>query len=540
MLRRGVPVREIGGRLVTTVYRPAARPVRRRPAGTARKLAHLLRRPPAARTPAWQEQFTGVPAAAAAKIGREFAANAEESGGRSMIIMGAGTNHWFHSDTIYRAFLALTTLTGCQGVNGGGWAHYVGQEKLRPVTGWSTLAFGARLGPPAAADDPDRVLVPAHRPVALRPHDGRGASRRRWAPAGSPGRRPRTCSPQSARMGWMPSHPTFDRNPLDLADEIAASGQSPAEYVVERLKIGELRFACEDPDAPENFPRVLTIWRANLLGSSSKGNEYFLKHLLGTDSSLRATEAPPEARPQDVVWHEQAPTGKLDLLVNLDFRMTSTTVYSDVVLPAATWYEKHDLNTTDMHPFVHSFNPAIAPPWQTRTDFAIFKALSEEFSRQAATHLGVRKDLVAAPLTHDTPDEYANPHGIVRDWKAGECDPVPGVTHAQARGRRARLRRRRGEVGGAGAAGREARAADQGHGVDAGQGGRLPARQERRGARRRWRTAGRRWPATSTGARRSSRSPAPRTAGWRRRRSSGSRSAPGCGWPTSRPSTRAS
>ena len=59
-----------------------------------------------------------------------------------MIIMGAGTNHWFHSDTIYRAFLALTTLTGCQGVNGGGWAHYVGQEKCRPVTGWAQLAFG--------------------------------------------------------------------------------------------------------------------------------------------------------------------------------------------------------------------------------------------------------------------------------------------------------------------------------------------------------------------------------------------------------------
>ena len=24
---------------------------------------------------------------------------------------------------------------------------------------------------------------------------------------------------QSARLGWMPSYPTFDRNPLDLADE---------------------------------------------------------------------------------------------------------------------------------------------------------------------------------------------------------------------------------------------------------------------------------------------------------------------------------
>ena len=106
--------------------------------------------------------------------------------------------------------------------------------------------------------------------------------------------------------------------------------------------------------------------------------------------------------------------------------MTSTTVYSDIVLPAATWYEKHDLSSTDMHPFVHSFNPAIAPPWQTRTDFDTFGASSVEFSRLAATHLGVRTDLVAVPLAHDTPDETANPRGIVRDWKAGECDPVPG------------------------------------------------------------------------------------------------------------------
>ena len=62
-----------------------------------------------------------------------------------MILMGAGTNHWFHSDQTYRTFLALTMLTGCQGVNGGGWAHYVGQEKCRPVTGWATLAFGSGL-----------------------------------------------------------------------------------------------------------------------------------------------------------------------------------------------------------------------------------------------------------------------------------------------------------------------------------------------------------------------------------------------------------
>ena len=75
------------------------------------------------------------------RVAREFARNAERTNGRSMIVMGAGTNHWYHSDQIYRAMLNLVLLCGCQGVNGGGWAHYVGQEKVRPITGWSTLAF---------------------------------------------------------------------------------------------------------------------------------------------------------------------------------------------------------------------------------------------------------------------------------------------------------------------------------------------------------------------------------------------------------------
>ena len=199
VLRRGVPVREIGGRLVTTVFDLLlARYGVGRP-GLPGSWPASYDDPTETGTPAWQEQFTGVPAAAAAKVGREFAANAEESGGRSMIIMGAGTNHWFHSDTIYRTFLALTTLTGCQGINGGGWAHYVGR---RSAAGHRLVDAGlrARLGAPAATDDPDRVLVPAHGPVALRPQRPSKGSRRRWARADSSGRRPRMCSP--SRRGW--------------------------------------------------------------------------------------------------------------------------------------------------------------------------------------------------------------------------------------------------------------------------------------------------------------------------------------------------
>ncbi|MFF8475662.1 nitrate reductase subunit alpha [Streptomyces sp. NPDC015414] len=427
VLRRGVPVRRVAGRLVTTVYDLLLAQY-----GVSRP--GLPGRWPASYddatepyTPAWQEAITGVDAARAARIAREFAANAEESRGRSMIIMGAGTNHWFHSDTIYRAFLTLTTLTGCQGVNGGGWAHYVGQEKVRPITGYSALATAADWNRPA------RTMIQTaywYLHSDQYRYDPFSAGTLAAAGAGGPfaGMTTADVIAASARMGWMPSYPTFGRNPLDLADEAEAAGRPVADHVVDELKAGRLTFAGEDPDAPENFPRVLTIWRANLLGSSAKGNEYFLRHLLGTDSSVNATEAPPGARPRDVVWREEAPTGKLDLLLTLDFRMTSTTVFSDVVLPAATWYEKHDLSSTDMHPYVHAFNPAIAPPWQTRTDWDAFNTLARAFSRLAAGRLGVRKDVVAAPLLHDTPDELATPHGRVRDWRAGECDPVPGRT----------------------------------------------------------------------------------------------------------------
>ncbi|TFB77265.1 nitrate reductase subunit alpha [Cryobacterium glaciale] len=423
IVRRGVPVRLVAGVLVTTVFDlllaqygvgrpglPGEWPTGYDDASTPG-------------TPAWQEEITSVPWQAAARIGREFAQNAEDSEGRSMILMGAGTNHWFHSDTIYRAFLALTTMTGCQGVNGGGWAHYVGQEKVRPLTGYGQYAFGLDWVRP-----PRQMIGTGFFYLATDQwrYDGLSADTLA-SPLGTgifKGRTTADTMVESAKRGWMPSYPTFNRNSLDLVDDAVAAGQEPAEYVVDSLKDGSLEFSCEDPDAPENFPRVLVVWRANVLGSSGKGNEYFLKHLLGAPSAVRAGESMPARRPKTMKWHESAPEGKLDLLVTSDFRMTSTTIYSDVVLPPATWYEKNDLSTTDMHPFIHSFNPAIAPPWQAKTDFDIFHVLAAKISEMSVTHLGVRQDLVAAPLSHDTPDGMATPHGIVLN----DQPLIPGVT----------------------------------------------------------------------------------------------------------------
>ena len=82
--------------------------------------------------------------------------------------------------------------------------------------------------------------------------------------------------------------------------------------------------------------------------------------------------------------------------------MTGSTLVSDVLLPAATWYEKHDINTTDMHPFIHPFTPAINPPWQAKTDWETFQLIADKLSELAKDHLGVRKDVMATPLMHDS------------------------------------------------------------------------------------------------------------------------------------------
>ena len=152
-----------------------------------------------------------------------------------------------------------------------------------------------------------------------------------------------------------------------------------------------------------------------------------MKHLLGTRSGLLA-EPNEREKPEEIKWGEDT-EGKLDLLVSLDFRMTATPLYSDIILPAATWYEKHDLSSTDMHPFVHPFNPAIDPLWESRSDWDIFRTLSKAVSETAEQHLtGVYKDVVTSPLAHDSKQEISNVNGEVKDWSKGEIEAVPGQT----------------------------------------------------------------------------------------------------------------
>ncbi|MBP6378956.1 MAG: nitrate reductase subunit alpha [Sphingorhabdus sp.] len=381
-------------------------------------------------TPAWGEKITGIPAEQIITVAREFAANAEATNGKSMVILGAGLNHWYHMDMNYRGIINLLVMCGCVGQSGGGWSHYVGQEKLRPQTGWLPLAFALDWSRPPRQMNSTSFFY-AHtdqwRYETLNVDEILSPT----APDGDWDASLIDYNARAERMGWLPSAPQLKSNPLEVGKAIKASGKNPGDYVSAALKSGELEMSCFDPDDPANWPRNMFVWRSNLLGSSGKGHEYFLKHLLGTAHGVQGKDLGEigHQKPKDVKWHDEAPRGKLDLLVTLDFRMSTTCVYSDIVLPTASWYEKDDLNTSDMHPFIHPLSAAVDPVWESRSDWDIYKGIAKTFSEIAPEVLGVEQDVVLVPIQHDTANEIAQPFDVV-DWGEGQVEPIPGKTMA--------------------------------------------------------------------------------------------------------------
>ena len=248
----------------------------------------------AAFTPAWQERFTGIGRAEVIRFAREWASTAERTRGKCSVIIGAGVNQWYHADLAYRAVITGLALCGCVGRNGGGLNHYVGQEKLAPVAPWSQVAFGLDWArPPRLQNAPSYHYVHSDQwryegkgdLEALNPVDAR-----------TPLAAGHTLDHQvrAVRLGWLPFFPQFDRNPSEIVRQAEADGaRTDAEvvdWVVRQLREKKLRFAVEDPDAPENWPRVWFIWRGNAIGTSAKGHEYFLRHYLGTHSNALAPE----------------------------------------------------------------------------------------------------------------------------------------------------------------------------------------------------------------------------------------------------------
>ncbi len=241
---------------------------------------------------------------------QEIEAMARDLGTRkpATIIHGAGTNHWFHNDSINRAMILLVALTGNVGVNGGGFNHYVGQERLWPEHGFKELAFPR--GPRKQRWQNTTLWTYVHS-TNKDPHAYGGRPIEEWIR-------------ESVVNGWMPLWPRNDWANLK-----------------------------DFKEAPRK-PRAFIVWRANYL-NQAKGNELIHESL----------------------WKQ------LDLIVDINFRMDTTALYSDVVLPASSYYEKTDLNSTDCHSFIHPFGKALDPLFESRTDWDVFAALARKIAELA-------------------------------------------------------------------------------------------------------------------------------------------------------------
>jgi nitrate reductase alpha subunit len=378
-------------------------------------------------TPAWQEIFTGIGRNTVLQFAREWGRTAQATNGKCMIIIGAGVNHWYHQNLIYRAGITALLMTGCVGRNGGGINHYVGQEKLAPVDSWSSI-MSARDWNPAARLQ--QAPIWHYMNSDQYRYDGNQSQYNASLKNDLTEQHTADLIVKSVRNGWMPYYPQYDRSNFEIVEAAVASGAKSDDeikaWIIEKLKNKELAYSVTNPDAEINFPRVWFIWRGNAIMSSAKGHEYFLKHYLGTHHNSIAEEVA-KGQLNDVNWMENAPTGKMDLIVDLNFRMDTSALYSDIVLPSASWYEKADLNSTDMHSFIHPLSAAIPPVWESRSDWAIFRSIAKITSEIASIHLNKpMMDVVNTPLAHDSAAEIAQP--FIRDWAKGECEAIPGKT----------------------------------------------------------------------------------------------------------------
>ena len=324
-----------------------------------------------------------------------------------MIIMGAGICQWFHGDATYRAILvAARSSPAAWAATAAAGRTTSARRSAGPITGWISLANALDWAPAAADHDRHRrtgtctptsgattATRPTRSPRRWPRAPGRQAHRRHDRAVGAAGLDAVLPAVRHAtRCRW----PRTRRPPSTRARPPAPRHTSPSALHDGSLQLGHRgRRRPGELAAHAGAVAVATSWAPRPRATSTS-----CKHLLGTHSQRHGQREPRRRRGRPR-WRGTTRPRRASSTCSLsaDFRMTSTTLLSDIVLPAATWYEKHDLSSTDMHPFVHAFTPAIDPPWEAKSDFELFHLPRRSSSRDLArTHLGVRKDLVSVPL----------------------------------------------------------------------------------------------------------------------------------------------
>jgi DMSO reductase family type II enzyme molybdopterin subunit len=326
---------------------------------------------------------TGVSAETIRRLARRLAAPR-----RTLVFASWGACKHYHSDLAQRAMCLLTALTGSQGRRGGG---------MRPGA-WYDISALNRISYEVSIPFYQRWLLALTSPSA-RDFEGilEKITRER---------------PFTATLPFLYVHGGL-KEVADRPDfNDPALPRPVAEYVRTATEKGW--FPVSPP--AERPPRVYFYTGAN---------------------PLRRWPAPHLVR--EHLWP------KLELIVDVNFRMCSTGLESDLLLPAAGYYEKIGLKyPQSLVPYIVFGDRAVRPPEDAKSEFEIFGRLARAVQERARAR-GVKpfKD------AHGHERDYANFYGLwskdgmldehdepaTMDWLVRNSSATKGFTWQDARER---------------------------------------------------------------------------------------------------------
>jgi DMSO reductase family type II enzyme molybdopterin subunit len=289
-----------------------------------RPLLERLRERLAEYEPARVAALTGVAPGVQARLAARIAASP-----RTLIYASWGSNKSHHADLLQRALILIAALRGQQGRPGGG---------VR-FAAWLPLSAEADLVPGGGPSALQRLLLKVYTPAPRALEDAIAAASEgalRWTPSHAflhvHGGLAELQDPASDR-----ADPTLPRPASRYLDDAFARGWLPVR------------------PAPERPPRVLFVSGSN---------------------PLRRWPAP--QRVEQVLWP------KLHTIAVVDFRLSTTALKADLVLPAAGYYEKRGIKyAIALVPYAVIGDRAVAPLGESLGEWEIAARLARRIQARA-------------------------------------------------------------------------------------------------------------------------------------------------------------
>jgi DMSO reductase family type II enzyme molybdopterin subunit len=241
----------------------------------------------------------------------------------ALILSSWGQCKFLHADLAQRAQILLASLTGNLGRAGGGWraGGFFAPE------GFAILAMQERVGLMNLATFAAKAY--------LNPAESERTFSRYFVPGSI----------------WHQVHGGLEAVSADPRYGDTSAPRPTKDYLREALD--KKWFPVLPP--PGRAPQVILSIFGNVLRHSRNNTQL-----------------------RDTLWP------KVKLAVDVNFRMSETGRYADIILPAAYWYEKSDLKyLVSFIPYVHLGDRAAPPRGEAKPEWEIFAKLAEAIAREA-------------------------------------------------------------------------------------------------------------------------------------------------------------